>query len=224
VIADIDISSGQAAASAIQDRGGRALFVPADAAEVEDAERVAHEAEGAFGGIDVLVNNAGVQPFGSLLETSEDDWDACMKTNVRSVFTMSKRCVPRMLERGSSAIVNVASTQALAAYPGLIAYSASKGAVVALTRAMAVELAPAIRVNSVCPGATDTPLLRRASVGLNSEEEAVAALGESYPMGRVAAPLEIAEVIAFLSGPHASFVTGSCYVADGGVLSIIRGS
>jgi NAD(P)-dependent dehydrogenase (short-subunit alcohol dehydrogenase family) len=225
VVADIDAAGGQAARRDIEERGGRAAFFAADVARAVDAERVASYSFQAFGAIDILVNNAGIQLYGTVLETSEADWERSMDTNVKSVFLMSKLCAPHMLTRGNGAIVNVSSIQALAAYPGVAGYAASKGAVLSLTRAMAVELAPTVRANCVCPGAADTPLLRGAAETSDGDiDRVVSEMGQSYPLGRVATPLEIAEVIAFLASPRSSFVTGSCYVVDGGVLSIVRGS
>lgn len=148
-----------------------------------------------------------------------------LRVNLKSMFLMSKYCVPRMLEAGGGAIVNVASVQGFAAQRGVAAYSASKGGAIALTRAMAVDFAPKVRVNCVCPGSVDTPMLRNAAALLADDpEEAVQRWGKMHPMGRVARPEEVAAAIVFLAGPDASFITGAALLVEGGLLSVIGGT
>jgi NAD(P)-dependent dehydrogenase (short-subunit alcohol dehydrogenase family) len=178
-----------------------------------------------YGGVDILVNSAGIQRYGTVVDTSEALWDEVLAVNLKGMFLMAKHCVPELRRRGGGAIVNVASVQAFAAQGAVAAYAASKGGVVALTKAIAVDHAVEnIRCNAVCPGSVDTPMLRFAAnllKGDRSEEDMVRAWGGSHPLGRVARPEEVAEVIAFLVGDRASFVTGAELKVDGGLLAQI---
>ena len=199
------------------------LYVKTDVTIAADVERAAAECVSNFGRIDVLVNSAGIQRYGDAVDTPESVWDEVLAVNLKSMFLMAKYCVPHMQE--GSAIVNVASVQGLSAQKGVAAYAASKGGVIALTRAMAVDFAPRVRVNCVLPGSVDTPMLR-ASAAKFAEvpEEAIESWGNMHPIGRVAQPQEIASAIVFLAGPGASFITGAALLVDGGLLSVIGGT
>jgi NAD(P)-dependent dehydrogenase (short-subunit alcohol dehydrogenase family) len=191
-------------------------------AEIEELVRAAVER---YGGVDILVNSAGIQRYGTVVDTPEEVWDEVLAVNLKGMFLTAKHCVPEMRRRGGGAIVNVASVQAFATQAGVAAYSASKGGVVALTKAMAVDhAADNIRCNAVCPGSVDTPMLRWAAdlfKGDSSVDETIQAWGRSHPLGRVARAEEVAEVIAFLASDRASFVTGSELRVDGGLLAQI---
>jgi NAD(P)-dependent dehydrogenase (short-subunit alcohol dehydrogenase family) len=170
--------------------------------------------------LDALVNNAANNLGRRLVETSVEDWDAIMGVNVRAA-QQAMRCLFPLLKGTSGAVVNVSSVHAVATSNDVSAYAASKGALCALTRAAAVELAESsVRVNAVLPGAVDTPMLRTGLRRLRNgvpEDDAYAALALKTPLGRVAAPSEIAEVILFLAdNERSSFVTGQMLVADGG--------
>ncbi|WP_405062905.1 SDR family oxidoreductase [Kribbella sp. NBC_01505] len=169
--------------------------------------------------VDVLVCAAGVQRYGTVVETSEDVYDEVMGVNVGGVFFACRAFVP-LIPRGGSVVV-VASVQAYAAQKGVAAYSMGKGALLSLVRAMAVDhAADGIRVNAVCPGSVDTPMLRTSAAefgGGRPTDEVVAEWGRSHPLGRVATPGEVAEVIHFLSSPAAAFVTGADVKVDGGL-------
>ena len=174
------------------------------------------------GRLDALVNCVGIQRYGTVESTSPETWDEVMAVNLRSMFLMAKHAVPLMRENGGGAIVNISSAQALASQRNVVAYTASKGAIVAMTRAMAVDHAPeGIRVNSICPGSVDTPLLREAArrVAPDDPERVLAEWGSTFPIGRVARPSEIADVALFLVSPYSSFVTGADLRADGGLLA-----
>lgn len=205
------------------DRDARALDelgdqVTAVAADVSDRSALASAAE-RIGPVDVLVCAAGVQRYGTVVDTSPEIFDEVMAVNVGGVFFACQAFVPR-LPRGGSVVV-VSSVQAYAAQTGVAAYSMGKGALLSLVRAMAVDHAAAgIRVNAVCPGSVDTPMLRTSAAqfgGGRSTDEVVAEWGRSHPLGRVATPGEVAEVIYFLSSPAASFVTGADVKVDGGL-------
>lgn len=206
------------AAASIVAAGGRAHAVEADVASPVDAERLAEEASERFGGVDILYNNAAVQIYGSVTEISEADWDATFAVNVKGIYLCSRACIPRMRRRGGGAIVNAASVQGLVTQRRVAAYAASKGAVIALTRAMALDCAAdGIRVNCICPGSVDTPMLRANAAAEGEPEEVLARWGGSHPIGRIGRPEEIGRLVAFLCGDEASFITGASYVVDGGL-------
>jgi len=195
--------------------------VPMDVTDARAIEATVAQLHAEHGRLDVLINSAGIQRYGTVVETDDATWRSVLATNVTSVFHTARAAVPAMAAGGGGSIVNVASVQALAAQPGAAAYVTSKGAVVALTRALAVDHArQGIRANAVCPGSVDTPMLRWAA-GLHAGERAGEALieqwGASHPLGRVAQPREVAEVVCFLAGPRASFVTGAAVAVDGGL-------
>ncbi len=166
-----------------------------------------------FGRIDVLVNNAGIGFLGRVEELTEEEWDHVMAVNVKSVFLCSRAVIPHMAARGGGRIINVASVAGLVASPGRAAYCASKGAVVMLTRAMALDCARLnINVNSICPGVVITPMTEES---LRDPAELQRRL-DGTPLGRLARPEEIAPAAVYLAGAGASFVTGSAVVVDGG--------
>jgi NAD(P)-dependent dehydrogenase (short-subunit alcohol dehydrogenase family) len=172
-----------------------------------------------LGRVDALVNNAAIQIASTLIETSPADWDAVMASNVRSAYLTIRSAYPLMKD-GDAAVVNVSSVHAVATSPGIAAYATSKAALVGMTRAAAIELAPSgIRVNAVLPGAIDTPMLQAGAQrrGVASVPDAVAALESRTPLGRVAQPAEIAQAILFLSdSARSSFMTGQSLIVDGG--------
>lgn len=229
---------GAAVVEVLRERGARVAGVDVDESKGADlslradvsrgrecADAVAR-ATAEFGRLDVLVNCAGIQRYGDVVETPEEEWNTVLSVNLTSVFLMAKHAVPHLAATGAGAIVNVASVQAFAAQRGVAAYSASKGGIVALTKAMAVDHAPAVRANCICPGSVDTPMLRWAAerFGEGDADGAVERWGRMHPMGRVAQPREIAEAAAFLASDGASFITGAALVVDGGLLSIISGT
>jgi len=172
-----------------------------------------------LGSIDVLFNNAGIINFGSVVDAEIDEWDALMATNVRGVFLVSRAVLPHMIAARRGSIVNMGSNLGLVGTRGAAAYAASKGAIVQLTRAMALDHAgDGIRVNCVCPGTIETPLVARQRLGRTEEQErqAVERIKQRFPLGRIGEPREVASVVAFLASDLASFVTGAMYSIDGG--------
>jgi NAD(P)-dependent dehydrogenase (short-subunit alcohol dehydrogenase family) len=204
---------------------GVEVAVRGDVARDEDCARAVEQAHTAFGRLDILVNAAGIQRYGSVIDTDESMWDRVLEVNLKAMYLTAKHAMPHLIASGSGAVVNIASVQGLVAQRGVAAYAASKGGVIALTRAMAVDHAPAVRANCICPGSVDTPMLRSAAAMYGDDPDAtVAQWGAMHPMGRVADAREIAQAAAFLAGPQASFITGSALVVDGGLISILGGT
>ena len=199
--------------------------IRADVTSSADMKRLVGFAVETYGGVDVLVNSAGIQRYGTVVQTDEEVWDEVLDVNLKGIYLASKEAIPQMRERGGGAIVNLSSVQAFASQKGVAAYTASKGAINALTRAMALDHAQEnIRVNAVCPASVDTPMLRWAAdlfKGDKSVGETVEDWGRMHPVGRVARPEEVAEVISFLASSRASFVTGGDYKVDGGMLAAL---
>ena len=198
------------------------LFIQADISVPENLEKIFAQATLFTSTLDVLVNNAAFQVTKPLIETTVEEWDMVMASNLRSVFLGAKLAYPLLKAEGGGAIVNVSSVHAVATSANIAAYAASKGGLLALTRAMAIEFAKDnIRVNAVLPGAVDTPMLRagfhRGRNNEASEESQLAALAAKTVNGRVALPEEIASVIYFLAdNAQSSFITGQGLLADGG--------
>lgn len=220
VVCDLNRAGGEATVAAIREAGGEAIFVEANVALAADCERSLRETLAAYGRLDVLFNNAGITRRANVVDTSEADWDAVMAVNVKSIFLMSKFAVPVMAEQGCGSIVNAGSGWGLVGGKDAVSYCAAKGAVVNMTRAMAVDHGPQkIRVNSICPGDTDTAMLRNEAAQLGLAETALVEAGNARPLMRVGQAEEIAQVVLFLASERASFVTGSAYVVDGGGLA-----
>ncbi|GIO66562.1 SDR family NAD(P)-dependent oxidoreductase [Paenibacillus cookii] len=209
VMADLNEDQGAAAAAAIRNEGRQAIFVPCDVRKEEDIRKLMKAAEDEYGRIDVLINNAGVSRWKSPLELSVGEWDDVLNTNVRSCFLATREAARSMKRNGvSGAVVNIASTRALMSEPNSEAYAASKGAIVALTHAMAVSLGPdQIRVNCISPGWIET----------QDYDSLKPADHEQHPAGRVGRPEDIAKACLYLADPDNSFVTGTHLVIDGGM-------
>jgi 3-oxoacyl-[acyl-carrier protein] reductase len=218
-IACVDLLAGAAeeTVATIRANGGEAIAIEADVRLAADAQRMTDITFEHFGRLDILFNNAGTGVPGKVHELDESQWDLVMDTNVKSMFQCSKAVIPRLLQQGNGNIINTASTFSLLAFPDYAAYCASKGAVLTLTRQMALDYGPAIRVNCICPGATDTPRIRRminASPDPAARERELA--GINRVMKRLADPKEIAYAALFLASDESSFVTGHALVVDGG--------
>lgn len=197
-----------------------AVALLADLGVVTDVTDVMERAIAALGGVDVLCNNAGIGSTRSVLDCPVDEWDAVFDVNVRAVFLGIKAVLPEMLRQGHGVIVNTASAAGLIGLPDRAAYCTSKGAVIALTKQVAVQYAKdGIRCNCVCPGTVDSPWVQRLLNEAPDPNVRRVELVARQPMGRLGSPLEIAKAIAFLAGPDSAFMTGSELVIDGGIIA-----
>jgi NAD(P)-dependent dehydrogenase (short-subunit alcohol dehydrogenase family) len=219
LLADID-EAGEAVAAAIRQRGAIARFARCDVTSSSDCRAAVESTVAAFGGLDILCNVAGIIRRADVVETTEDEWDRVMAVNVGSVFRMSKHAIPVMVEAGGGTIVNTGSGWGLKGGDRAASYCASKGAVVNLTRAMAIDHGhQGIRVNCICPGDTDTDMLRAEARQLGLDEAAFLASSVDRPLARLGTPTEIARAILFLVSDASSWVTGTTLVVDGGGLA-----
>jgi NAD(P)-dependent dehydrogenase (short-subunit alcohol dehydrogenase family) len=193
-----------------------------DVSQVEDVARLVSDAEATLGRIDVLANNAGISWREPFLDITAEHWDRIMAVNLRGMFLVGQAVARRMVARGGGAIVNMASTNGLGAEADFTHYNASKGAVVQLTRTMAVELGPlGVRVNALCPGYIDTPLNREIVAAMDNPSFAADYASAAIPLGRAGRADEIAAAYAFLASEDASFITGATLVIDGGQTAIM---
>jgi len=220
VIADIDGASAAAVASEVATAHGHAVAVQADVSTDDGCEEIVSTAIASLGGIDVLFNNAGVIVRADALQTSIADWDRVLAVNVRSVFLMCRLVIPHMMTAGGGSIINTGSGWGLKGGKNALAYCAAKGAVVNMTRAMAIDIGSiGIRVNSVNPGDVDTPMLRDEARQLGSSYHSFLSSSSTRPLGRPGRPEEIAEAVVWLASDASSFVTGAALVVDGGGLA-----
>ena len=218
-VLDLDEESGAAVVARIRREGGEAIFLACDVSCLVPVERAVGEALEQFGQIDILYNNAGIGyaakiPVGTVADIPECNWHRVLDVNLKSVYLLSKFVVPIMKDAGRGSIIHTASVMALSGLPGAEVYTASKGAIVSLTRAMARDLGPhGIRVNTLCPGPVDTPML----APVTSDPEWMREEEERIPLGRIAQPEEIAFAALYLASDESSFVTGSVLLVDGGM-------
>ncbi|HON43555.1 MAG TPA: SDR family oxidoreductase [Bacillota bacterium] len=218
---DIDTAGGERAAREIgQSTGAPTLFVSCDVSSAQGCERAVRQAVERFGYIDVLVNNAGVIRRKNVVDLLEAEWDLVVDVSLKGAYLMSKHVIPCMRPDRGGSIVNMGSGWGLKGGPDAAAYCAAKGGIVNLTRAMAIDHGPAgIRVNCVCPGDTDTPLLRSEAVQLGADMDEFLREAAARPIGRVGTPDDIANAVLFFASPMSTWVTGATLVVDGGGLA-----
>ena len=223
--ADVDLAGVETVARGIRERGGEAVALRADVSDVASVDAMVDATLAAFGGIDVLANNAGITRVAPLLEVTERDWDSIMGVNARGAFFVLQRVARAMVERGRGGrIVNMGSVVGKGGRASNAAYAASKGAVIAFTYQAASALAQHdICVNAICPGAAETDMFagvrrQRAEASGQTYEEATLATLAGVPLGRLVDPQDIARLVVFLAGPGGRNVTGQTINIDGGVL------
>jgi NAD(P)-dependent dehydrogenase (short-subunit alcohol dehydrogenase family) len=213
-VADRDYDNAKKVAQGI---GDHAFAIQADVTNASQAKEMVQSVVAKFGGLDVLVNNAGLGTRGSVVTIAEDEWDRIIDVNLKSVFLVSKYAIPEMVKRGGGSVVNLASTVSVAGIPDRAAYVAAKGGVAALTRAMALDHADQnIRVNSVAPGVTWSNYYEDMLKEVPDPDAFVAALKARSPLNRYATPYEIATAILFLAADESKFSTGGMITMDGG--------
>ncbi|MDA4136297.1 MAG: SDR family oxidoreductase [Thaumarchaeota archaeon] len=219
VVAGRNSSRGREVVDEIRKKGGDAVFVRTDVSKSEDVKNLVEKTVSRYGRIDVLFNNAALSPVGTVLTTSEKDWRAVIDTNINGTFLCTRYVLPHMQKRGGGAIINTGSINSLMAMKDEAAYDASKGGVLMLTRATALDFAKDnIRVNCICPGAIETPMLRGILQLAPNPKEAEAELVRKHALGRIGTPEEVARVALFLASDDSSFVTGTAVAVDGGML------
>jgi len=223
-VIDLEQGAGNETLESIRKRNGKAVFLSVDVSQPRQVQVAVDETRATFGPVDILVVSAGIQRYGTALTTGDEQWAEVMTVNLNGAWYAARACLPDMVGRGGS-IVNVASVQSLASQYNVLAYTVSKHAVIGLTRSMAMDFASEkVRVNAVCPGTVDTPMLRWAASLDPNPQSVYDACARMHPLGRIAQPEEVGEVVAFLAHDSAPFVTGAVWTVDGRVLARIRGS
>ena len=216
-LVDLESRGGQNVVRSIKQRGGKAIFIQADVSRADDCNQAVKKTFKNFGKIDILYNCAGIIRRATVMETSEEEWERVIDINVKSIFLISKSVIPLMDKSGGGVIINVASAWGLVGGEKAAAYCASKGAVVQLTKAMAIDHAKQkIRVNCLCPGDIDTPLLRQEARQLKEPLRKFLKEGARRPLRRIGRPEEIAKAALFLASDASSYMTGASLVIDGG--------
>ena len=219
-VVDVEAVGGQAVVRAIVDEGGQALFLRADVSQAADCQRAVQETVDTLGGLDILFNNAGIIRRTTVIDTTEEAWDRVMAVNVKSIFLLSKVAIPVMAQAGGGVIINTGSGWGLTGGRRAVSYCASKGAVVNMTRAMALDHGEQnIRVNCICPGDTDTGMLRDEARQLGESDEGFLVEAADRPLQRIGRPEDIAQAALYLASDASSFVTGAVLVVDGGGLA-----
>jgi 3-oxoacyl-[acyl-carrier protein] reductase len=217
VIGDLNFAAAEKVAGEINKAGQKALPVAADVSQNLQMKALVEKTVEAFGGLDIMVNNAGMpQRNASLLNTDEATFDKLFAVNVKSIYLSAQHAIPEMRKRGGGCFINIASTAGVRPRPGLVWYNGSKGAVITLTKAMAVELAPEqIRVNALNPVAGLTPMLKEF-MGGEETPEMKAKFVSTIPIGRFSTPTDIANAALYFASDEANFITGVCMEVDGG--------
>lgn len=222
-IVDRDEEAGRKLCADLEQKGHQVMFHKVNVADFEEVAMAADSTVAAFGTIDSLVVSAGIQRYGTAVTTDDAQWDEVMGVNLKGAWNAARACIPHIQKQGGS-IVNVASVQSLASQQNVLAYTASKHGLIGLTRSMAMDFAKdGIRANAVCPGTVDTPMLKWAASLDPNPQSVYDACNAMHPLGRIAQPREVGEVVAFLAHESSSFVTGAVWTVDGGLLSQIGG-
>jgi NAD(P)-dependent dehydrogenase (short-subunit alcohol dehydrogenase family) len=212
VLLDVDERGAQVAESL-----RNARFFACDVSDAAAVQATFAEIAQVIGPVEVLVNNAGIQLYGTVTATTESDWDRVMSVNLKSAYLCAKYAIPMMLQRGGGVVINVASVQAFQCQPNVAAYATSKAALLGLTRSIAIDYAPTVRCVAVCPGAVDTPMLHEAARDNPASPEVQRQAMAAHLINRIATPQEIADLIVYLASDRAAFITGEAIRIDGGL-------
>lgn len=210
-------TGGPETVAAIEAQGGDAIFVLADVSSMADCQALAQQTLAAFGGISILVNNAGIERRGGVLNTDEQDWDDMVNVDLKGIYLVTKAALPALMEQTGSAIVNIASVLSFDVIPERAAYVAAKGGVLQLTKSIALDYGPrGVRCNAIVPGFFHTPMLEQSMRDSGDYEDTMATLQGKSVLGRGGHPEELAAAVKFLVSDEASFITGAVLRVDGG--------
>ncbi|MBO3459410.1 glucose 1-dehydrogenase [Aetokthonos hydrillicola Thurmond2011] len=212
-----DAKAGEQTAEEIRHKGGEAVFIACDVSSEDQVKAMVQKTIDTFGQIDILVNNAGVGTYKSVLDTTSEEWDRCLSIDLKSVFLCSKYVIPHMQSLGKGSIINMSSVHSRATVKSVAPYAASKGGITALTRNMALDYAPTIRVNAISPGWVLTPLIQSIFNNHNDPLEQQRQVEQRQVMKRIGTPEDIGYAAAFLVSDEASYITGTELFVDGGL-------
>jgi hypothetical protein len=221
-VIDINDQTGNATVAQVRELGGDAAYFHCDVGVEEDIAAMTEAVIKTFGGIDVLINNAGVHLTKGTLETATAEWERCLAVDLRGVWLCTKYCAPAMIARGKGAVVNISSVQGVQTMVNFAAYATAKAGVIGLTRNMALDLAPAIRVNSILPGYIWTPLYDRWLERSRDAENLHKSVVDLQPMKRIGTPRDVAQGCVYLVSDESSWVTGTSLTIDGGLTARIH--
>ena len=219
-ILDID-QAGQEFADTL---GDNTFFIHCDVSKEDEVKTAFKKIEKKLGAVEVLVNNAGIQRYSTVTETTEEEWDLIMNVNLKSAFLCSKYAIPMMLEKKKGCVINVASVQSFISQKNVAPYTTSKTALLGLTRSIAVDYAPNIRSVAVCPGTVDTPMFRNSIQESPNPDEVLEECNEMHLVKRICSSEEVGELITYLASDKAGFITGQAIRIDGGLGVTIGGS
>ncbi|MCU0398526.1 MAG: glucose 1-dehydrogenase [Cyclobacteriaceae bacterium] len=219
ILSGRDEQRGKELESNLGKNGGNAFFISGDVSLESTNRKLVEEAIGKYGKLDIVVTNAGKLGLGSVTDISLDEWDETIKTNLYSVFYLSRFAIPEMQKAGKGVILVTSSIAAFKSFPNHAAYCASKASLIALVKEMALDYGPAIRVNAICPGPVDTPLIWDSAKAFENPETIVQQTASNTLMKRLGKPEDIASLALFLVSEEASWITGSAYTIDGGILT-----
>lgn len=218
ILSGRDLEKGKELEKALSENGGKVTFVAGDVGLLEVNEILVKTAIESYGKLDLVVTNAGMLGIGSVTDISIEEWQRTINTNLNSVFYLSRFAIPEMQKQGGGTILVNSSIAAFKSFPNHAAYCASKSALVSLVKEMAVDYGPSIRVNTICPGPVDTPMIWDSAKAFENPETIVQQTAKNTLLKRLGKPEEIASLALFLVSDEASWITGAAYVIDGGIL------